>query len=329
MAQEQKSDVANPAKRWVLLTGDRTRLAVGLAALVTVLCWALVKADFVYVGAGSNLSTVLSSGMLSGLLTVITVTLSINQLILSRVFGAPHELTDQLEGNLDFRRTVEEIADVHTSPNDPGSFLALIADTLEREAAEFERHVGDADAEPETDVDIEEYVQGMVEYAEHLGDAEGSEDTFDVLLITLGTQYADKMDTTRRLQSELGGSLPDESMELLDDILELLKGVATVRQFFKTLALQQDLAQLSRRLIYTGVVAVPVAYFFAQVYVGGSPPSLTLPAAWLPVVASVSAGLVSLPVAVLVSYLVRVATVTMYTVSVGSFIPPEERIQSP
>lgn len=58
--------------------------------------------------------------------------------------------------------------------------------------------------------------------------------------------------------SRCGENLPDEA---LDDVLELLKAIATMQQFFKTLILQQELAILSRRLRYTGIPAVLVTYF--------------------------------------------------------------------
>ncbi|MBX0322941.1 hypothetical protein EGH21_07860 [Halomicroarcula sp. F13] len=316
-----------PAKRWVLLTGSRTVLsAVALLSLVG-LTGGLIAAGVVYVGPGSTFASVLSSGMLGALATIVTVTLSINQLILSRVFGAPADLTDRLEGNLDFRRSVEDIAGVDASPNDPGSFLSLVARTLEERAAELERQVERAEDVPEAHRDTAQTLATeLVSYAAHLESGEDSESTFEVLALTFGTEYADLMDDVRALQRGAGERLPEAAAGALDDILELLKGIATIRQFFKTLAVQQDLAALSRQLIYTGVPALLVTFYLAQVYAGpgGSP---TLPVASLPVVASVATAVVFSPLAVLVSYILRVATVTLYTVSVGSFIPPEERAE--
>ncbi|MFC7166695.1 hypothetical protein [Halospeciosus flavus] len=270
--------MSNPVKRWVLLTGSRAAIATIVTGGAAVVTGVLVTVGVIYLGPGSTLATELASGLLSGLLSLVTVALSINQLILSRVFGTPSDLTDRLEGSLDFRRTVEDVADVDTSPNDPGAFLGLVAESLEERTATLEREVADAAVDVDTDVDA--FTSDLVAYADHLSDAEGSNSTFDVLFVTLGTEYADYLDTARAIQNAHGDALPAGATVALDDVLELLKAVATVRQFFKTLAIQQDLARLSRRLVYTGLAAVLVTYWFGQVYVPGA--SATVPAAWLP-----------------------------------------------
>jgi hypothetical protein len=320
----ESADTLLQVRRWVLVTGSRPRLALLISVAVGALTAAAVVADAIYVGPGTNLRAVLASGMLGALATVVTVTLSINQLILSRVFGTPADLTDRMEGNLDFRRTIEDVAGVDTSPNDPGSFLALLADTLETRANDLENAIED-DLEDDLGERVTELTDDLVEYADHLGQAEDSESTFEVLLLTFGTEYADHIDDVRRLRRATDGSLSDTAAEHVDAIMELLKGVAVIRQFFKTLAIQQDLASLSRQLIYTGVTALLVTYYLAQVYTPPAAPP-TLAAAWLPWVAIGASVVIFSPIAVLVATLLRVATVTLYTVSVGSFIPPEERI---
>jgi hypothetical protein len=320
--------VTGRLRRWSLVTGGRGRLAVLITLAIGFLTWLVIQADIIYVGPDSILATVLASGMLGALATVVTVTLSINQLILSRVFGAPADLTDQLEGNLEFRRTIENIAEVDTSPNDPGSFLALVAESLEESAAELEQCLADADDVDENlEQAVDDIVEELVEYARHLGDTGSSQSTFEVLSRTLGTEYAHRIGDVRRLRRAAADELPPAAVEHLDDIMDLLKGVATIRQFFKTLAVQQDLASLSRRLIYTGVAGLLVTFYLAQVYTpSGVPPML--PAEWLPLVVPVASAVIFAPIALLVSTLLRVATVTLYTVSVGSFIPPEERFGS-
>jgi hypothetical protein len=323
---DESAGTALRVRHWMLVTGSRSRLALCISLGIGVLTGAAVFAGVTYVGPESNLQAVLASGMLGALATVVTVTLSINQLILSRVFGAPADLTDRLEGNLEFRRTIEDVAGVDTSPNDPGSFLALLAGTLEKRAADLERTIDGTDGlEDDLGERVDELTGALVEYAHHLGQAEDSESTFEVLLLTFGTEYANHIDDVRRLRRATDDGLPEAAEDDVDAIMELLKGVAIIRQFFKTLAIQQDLASLSRRLIYTGIAALLVTYYLAQVYTpAGIPP--TVPEPWLPWVVVSATAVIFSPIAVLVSTLLRVATVTLYTVSVGSFIPPEERI---
>jgi hypothetical protein len=314
------------AKRWFVLTGSRTALAGVLAAILTLVAAALVFGGVVYVGPDSTLSTALASGMIGALATIVTVTLSINQLILSRVFGTPGDLSDRLEANLEFRESIEDVAGVDASPNDPGSFLALVARSLEERAAELDR-VTERATGPDDDTreDVLEFTSSLGDYAEQLDPGDETDSTFEVLELTFGTEYADHIDDARRLERGSAGALSADATDHLDAILELLKGVAIVRQFFKTLAVQQDLASLSRQLIYTGTVAIVLAFFYAQVYVGGRVAS-AVPVDALPLMATLAVPVLFAPLLVLVSYILRVATVTLYTVSVGSFIPPAERV---
>lgn len=65
-----------------------------------------------------------------GITTLLTIALSINQLVLSRVFGPIDTLVARLTGSRDQRQTVESIAGVPSSPNDPADLLSLVATTL-------------------------------------------------------------------------------------------------------------------------------------------------------------------------------------------------------
>lgn len=318
-----QGDVENPAKRWLLLTGSRTRVALGLTVGIVALSAVLTVTGIVYVKAGSNLATALSSGLLSGLLTLITVALSINQLILSRVFGSPSDLTDTVEGSIEFQEDVERIADVPVSPNDPDEFLALIGRTLIDHAERLHTclEVNGAFSD-----DFEHFIQRINDYGDHLADAGDIDDPFEVLVLTLGTEYAQNLTKTRRLQV-VADDLSDDADKTLDGILTLLKAVATMRQFFKTMIIQQDLARLSRQLIYAGLTAILTTYYLSHVYTAASSLPTVIPEASMPLVTSVAAGVIFSPLVVLISYLLRIATVTLYTASAGSFVPPIKNIE--
>ncbi len=328
MSSSWASDSDNPVTRWLLITGNRLGVAAVLSLVFVLLAALTIEFGLVYVRSGSNLSTALSSGLLSGLLTLLTVALSINQLILSRLFGSAGSLSDQLEGTLDYRRTVEEIAGVHVSPNEPSAFIGLIAEALTRRVGDFRREVERSAGGLDGRDGLETYASSITDYGDHLSTADDLDDPFKVLLITLGTDYADHLQTTRKFRSKYGEDLSDEAVEALDDVFELLKATATMRQFFKTLVLQQELAMLSRRLIYTGVPAVLVTYFLSQTYTAASDLPTAIEPSFMPIVVVAATGVILSPLAVLVASLVRVATVSLYTVSIGPFIPPEETFKS-
>ena len=328
MSKDWARDVPNPVVRWIFLTGNRLRVAAVLSLLFVVLTALLIEFGLVYVGPGSNLSTALASGMLSGVLTLLTVVLSINQLILSRLFGSAGSLSDQLEGTLDYRRSVEAIAEVAVSPNEPSAFLTFLADTLTRRLGDFRREAARTAGTFDTGDDPEAFTAAVSGYAEHLSTAEEVADPFKVLLLVLGEDYAEHLDTTREFQGRYGKHLPDEAGEALDDVLELLKAIATMRQFFKTLTLQQELARLSRELIYTGVPAVLVTYFLSFVYTSASDMPTAIDPTYMPITVAVATGVMLSPLAVLVASLLRIATVSLYSVSVGTFTPPQKTFES-
>jgi hypothetical protein len=127
------------------------------------------------------------------------------------------------------------------------------------------------------------------------------------------------------LQDEYAPELSEEAQTELEALLELMKSVAVFRQFLKTLAIQQDLARLSRLVAYTGVLALATVFVCTNLYTSSS--NATLSVGVLRPLVSLGLGVATLPLALLVSYVLRIATISRYTVSVGSFVPPEERFQ--
>lgn len=220
---------------WFLVTGDRRLVAAVIVLLGVIVVRVLVATNLVYVGPGGFVGDLFSSGLTAGLITLLTLALSVNQLVLSRIFGSPNEFADRLAGSRELRSTVESLTDEPPSPIDPSEFLSLLA-------------------------------TGLTDRAEALGDA-------------------------------------------------------IARQFFKTMALQQDFAKLSRLIISSGLVAIVVAIAIALVY---RVDATTVPPERLGGVVSAGIGVVLAPLAAFVAYLARAATIAHRTVSVGPFVPPSK-----
>ncbi|WP_435174702.1 hypothetical protein [Halorussus sp. AFM4] len=311
---------------WVLLEGNRFVVAGGMAGAIAVFIYALAVADVVALGPQSNVRTLLSSGLASGLLTLVTVALSINQLLLSRVFGPPEEFVTRLSGTQDFRERVSRAADASLYENDPEEFLDRIAEAIQDRAENLTDELPD-DA-PDELVDFVDEVAGYAENVSATIESDaptGRSNTMDVLSTLLGPEYARALTTIPRLQDEYEDQLSADARVEFEALLELVKSVAVFRQFLKTLAVQQDLARLSRLVAYTGVVALAIVFAMALTYTASSG-ALVSEDVLQPLV-SLGLGVAAMPLTLLVSYVIRVATISRYTVSVGSFIPPEERFQ--
>lgn len=130
------------------------------------------------------------------------------------------------------------------------------------------------------------------------------------------------MNAVHHIQNEHAASLPDDVRTELEAIEKLFGSLAIVRQFYKTIALQQDFASLSRLIVYSGLVALASAISLTLLYRTGS---TTIPASTLPLVVAVGIGVIVSPFALFASYILRSATIARQTTSVGPFVPPSER----
>ncbi len=238
--------------------------------------------------------------------------------MLSRVFGSVNVLMDRFDASRDLRENVESIADVPSSPTDPAEFLSLVARTLTDRAdgvlAASER--ADWDPPPE----LTSAMQDLAAYGESLdANLEANDRMNSVLSALVGTEYALNINAVGHLRNEYAASIPEEVQSEFQAIEELLEAVAVVRQFYKTIASQQDLATLSGLLVYSGMAALMATILVSLVYRSST---VTIPVELLPIVVSVGIGAVFTPLALFVAYILRAATVARQTVSVGPFVPP-------
>ncbi|WP_255167939.1 hypothetical protein [Natrononativus amylolyticus] len=305
---------------WLLLTGNRLLVAIGLTVVAILVVYGLIQADVITVGPDSVAETAFGSGLISGTLTLVTVALSINQLILSRVFGSPDGLRDKLDGTRELRTRVRDHAGESATPNDPAEFLSLIAETLSDHADRFETTAGGSvDGEPS----VRSYAEGIRSYGESIDEKiENGTNIVDVLVVIIGTEYARNLTATEYIGQELEESLSEEASEELEAIDDLLESIAITRQFFKTLSLQQDFARLSRVVAYTGFVALLTSIVLTLLY---RPEGMMIDPAYAPLVVSVGLGIILTPLTIFIAYILRAATIGRRTVSVGPFVPPEDR----
>lgn len=317
----EPSGIVDRVKFWLLLGGSRTTVASGITLVFVGAIWILLRMGVIHIGADSSAPSLFASGLTAGVVTLVTIALSVNQLILSRVFGSPNGLVDRLEGSRSFRDGVEDVAGVSASPNDPAAFLALVGEAIDERAAALERSIGESSWSAS-----EETMDSIRDLGAYGADIDKELDVHDevvgVLDVVLGTSYARNLAVVNRLRNRHGESAPEDIQAEFEAVSELLESVAVARQFFKTLLLQQDFARLSRYMVYSGLVALLSVITMTLIFRTNA---VTIPARILPEFATVGFALIVAPIALFTSFILRAATIAEKTVSVGPFIPPEQR----
>ena len=142
-----------------------------------------------------------------------------------------------------------------------------------------------------------------------------------MLLAALNFNYSWKLYEARRLAREHEAVLGGEARQAVDDLIEVLEFFGPAREHFKTLYFQWELINLSRAMLYAAVPALVVTASMI-LYVDGAATVVGSTAGvdnlvW--VVAGASA-VALVPFLVLVSYVLRIATVAKRTLAIGPFV---------
>ena len=311
-------------KTWFLLDGPR-KVVAGITALSLLLFFLAVSVSrFDPLGDLEPLYYVLG-GLIGGNLTIITVVVSINQLLLSQEMGTPSELRSEIDGILDYRREIEEFTG-EVPPVEPLGFLRLLLETTRQRA----QHLGGLSvSETSEDVsgELDSVVTRVTDQMDRVDSVLRETDvgTFQVLSVMLNTNYAGEIRTLRQLHASHGDDLPEDVQESIQECIHLLQSLDIARQYFKSIYLQQELATLSRLLFYSGLpsIGIVAATFFAFTAPGGASVHPAVLRLLIPIVVTI--GLV--PLSILFSFILRSATVARRTAAVVPFTTPEQEEQ--
>jgi hypothetical protein len=318
-----------PGSRWkvyLLLNANRRVVAAGLLGVLFVVFVVLGVLDPAplrrAMGSKDPIETAFQ-GFLTAIITGVTLVLTINQLVLSQELGAVADQRERMEGAMAFREDVEDVIDRHVAPAEPASFLQTIVDAT-RERADALADATDEAVEEDRRERIQAYVDSLTENAtsvrERLDGARFG--TFEVLFAALDYNYSWKIYEARRLRKEYDDPDDVEAVdEALDDVIEALELFGPAREHFKTLYFQWELINLSRAVLYAAVPALVVATgMILYVDNPASVPGSTLGVDNLVWLASAAVTVALLPFVLLLSYILRIATVTKRTLAIGPFV---------
>jgi len=301
---------------YLLMEADRRLVAGGLVLVVflgLVGLSLLLPDPAAALRSGDPVETGLQA-LVGATITGVTLILTLNQLVLSQEFGAVGDQRGRMEGAMSFREDVAEALGEQVSPVEPSAFLRALVDRSAERVRAVRDAVEDPDEELETLLDSTEanaeQVSGQLSDARFGG--------FGVVSAALDFNYSWKLYAARRALAARGDD--DPAAEPLEGLVEVLRLFGPAREHFKTLYFQSELIGLSRAVLATSfpslVVTVAALSFVDIPTLAGA--VLGVPISVLVVSAVVAVAVT--PFVILLAYVIRIASITDRTLSIGPFI---------
>jgi hypothetical protein len=308
---------------WVLTDADRRLVTVGLLALVFAGLMAFSVLDLAPVRAvqsSHNAQFWLFSPMVGAVITGATLVVTINQLVLSQELGPLGDQRERMQGAVELREDVRGLLDTPVAPPEPASFLAALVDAVQRHADALREAVEGSD-DDRLRARTERYVDGLTEQARSVG--EGFDDAqfgrFEVLSTALDFNYSWKVYQAERLRAEHDG-LDETVDDAVGDLIRVLELFGPAREHFKTLYFQWELVNLSRAILYAALPALLVAFGMLLYVVPATFTGTLLGVDHYAWVVNGATTVTLLPFALLVAYILRIATVAKRTLAIGPFV---------
>ncbi|WP_363464635.1 hypothetical protein [Halogeometricum borinquense] len=303
------------ANRWVIATIPLVFVFAGIVLFGHLDPEPLIAA----VASGDPIET-LFQAFVTATITSVTLVVSINSLVLSQELGSLGDQRERMEGAMSFRADVEDDLGVPAAPPEPSAFLRALIDAVQSRANDLQAAAG---RELATADRISAYVESLTSHADEVSDRlEGEQfGTFNVLFAALDFNYSWKIYEARRLRNEFHDDLSEEARDALDSVINTLTYYGPAREHFKTLYFQWELINLSRAMLYAAIPTLIISSS-AILYLDtlGSVTGTTVGVHNLVLVVAAASAVSLLPFAILLSFMLRIATVAKRTLSIGPFI---------
>ena len=296
-------------KKWFLFTGNRYSVAGGILLLMTGVGLSPLFPPF------TMRNTVplfyLTSTLVGGNLTLITLVVAINQVVLSQELESPGSLRDEIERTAEYR---QEALGQPTAPTDPSDFIHQLLQQTQEHVDSLEELLPNTTNEAASRLltDLPEHCEQAIDQLEPT-----SEKLSTVIVPLLGIDYADYIYDSYQLRSNHDEESHEELFSALDCLSADLENLDIARQYFTTVFMKKELATLSRSLLYVGVIAIsiPLALLYQlSTYPGASPP---MPELIVLTILVIVVGL--LPLALLIVFVLRIAAIAHYIAAITPF----------
>ena len=315
------------AIEWLLVEGDRLLVTSGITATILLGLFGLHFLGIVEL-LNDDSVTRIASGMVAGTFSLVTLVVSINQMILSREFRSADDYRDQLGGVMEFREDIESIAKVPATPAAPAALLRVIVSAIDERAEELDESVADHPDNERRDL-VSQYVASIHQSTERIHETleETSFGTFTALSAAINYNDAWQIYAGRHIYYRHQDDFSEGTTDAFERLIDALQLFNTARAHFKTTYLQRELTQFSRQTLYCGVPAVLSAIGLGLIYADLGGPTLSTDL--VPFVAIVLITAAVSPLALLTAYILRTATVTHRTASIGPMLPQKDPEEGP
>jgi len=312
----------NRIKLWVFFEADRRVLATAGAV---VFFFALLAVGTVtpnvtgVIRSGDPIETAFQA-YIGAIITGVTLIVTLNQLVLSQKFGTLDQHYDRFDETMDVRDRVAEHTGAPVSPSDPAELLRALVQASVEDADALQDAVEKEEA-PNLNESVSALADGIRSNAEPVLEQldEAAFGTFDVLSAALDFNYSLKVYEAHRIRSEYEDALSESSIDRLDELIATLELFAPAREHVKTLYIEWELIDLSRYVMGTAVPALIVAVCTLLFYSPGTPGGAVFGIPMAVVVISATTTVAVTPFLILLSYVLRVASVTKRTLAIGPF----------
>lgn len=314
--------------RWLLVDANRWAIvgllatAVFLVTLVIGLFGPATVQQFLIDGTSAAAAYI---EIQTAIITLSTIVLAVNQLVLSPEIGPPSTQRQRLEDVIDHRIAVENQAGVATSPTEPSKFLGTITEAIRKRTASVADTVEDMD-DPELQRQAREFTGQLTDEAARIGDTLTDQQfgTIEMLGAAMHFDTTRDLSRTRTLLNEHSETLSTRQENALNDLLGTLQLFTIAREYIRTLYVRSEFIKFSRMVLYTALPAFLVSHYAVTIIGPNVLQGTTLGVLdllWFECFAITAS---SLPLLVLISYVGRLVTIAETSIFIGPFLPGQE-----
>ena len=255
--------------------------------------------------------TYMASALITGNIALITLVVAINQVILSQQLESPGSIRDEIERTAEYQQTA---LNQQATQTDPPNFLQQLLQQTRQHTQSLEEFLPKS-----SDKVSEQLLTNLPNHCKQSSDQlESASDTLsNVIVPILGVNYADYIQNCHQLRAQYDEKNHGELHTMLDQLTSDLQNLDVARQYFTTEFMKEELATLSRSLLYIGIfsISTPVALLFQLT----TYPEPFSPMPILFTVAALTALFGLIPIALLIAFILRIATVAHYITSITPF----------